>query len=148
MTTGQPLVGKPAPMPEPTPMLVLPAYSHFIFCLQHSSHEAFSLWTHTRPTPKSARRQSPTSKLTFCNTSLAMLSRCTSLLLLLLEVMMFPGLLFSVPMLLFGHSLGSCSLSLPMCILDLLTLLPPLVHLHNTHVIASVDLHHSLVGHP
>src|SRR5258708_33521191 len=40
--TGRPLVGKPAPMPEPALTLVLPGYSH----------EAFSLHTHTRPTPK------------------------------------------------------------------------------------------------
>src|SRR5258708_10735189 len=39
---GQPLVGKPAPTPEPAPTLVLPGYSH----------EAFSLRTHTRPMPK------------------------------------------------------------------------------------------------
>src|SRR5258708_5830435 len=49
--TGRPLVGKPAPTPEPTPTLVLPGYSHFVLWAQHSSHEAFSLRTHTRPMP-------------------------------------------------------------------------------------------------
>src|SRR5260221_14742493 len=44
--TGQPLVGKPAPTPEPALMLVLPGYSH----------EAFGLCTHTRPTPKHQHR--------------------------------------------------------------------------------------------
>src|SRR5260221_14725228 len=40
-TMGQPLVGEPAPMPEPAPTLVLPGYLH----------KAFSLRTHTRPMP-------------------------------------------------------------------------------------------------
>src|SRR5258707_7205654 len=30
-------------------MLVLPGYSHFVLWARHSSHEAFSLRTHTRP---------------------------------------------------------------------------------------------------
>src|SRR5258708_36168808 len=49
---GQPLVGEPAPVPEPALMLVLPGYSHFVLQVRHLSHKAFSLHTHTRPTPK------------------------------------------------------------------------------------------------
>src|SRR5260221_7090783 len=49
--TGRPLVGEPAPAPEPTPTLVLPGYLHFVLLVQHSSHEAFGLRTHMRPTP-------------------------------------------------------------------------------------------------
>src|SRR5258708_4048417 len=48
---GQPLVGEPAPTPEPTLTLALPGYSHFILQVRHLSHEAFGLHTHTRPTP-------------------------------------------------------------------------------------------------
>src|SRR5258707_8587094 len=77
-----------------------------------------------------------------------MLDRCTSLCPLLLEVTMFPGLLCSLPVLFLGCSPGPCSLSLLTHVLDPLTLLPPLVHLHNMHVIASVGFQHSLVGHP
>src|SRR5260370_20609593 len=39
-------------MPEPALTLVLPGYLHFILQVQHSSHEAFNLHTHTRPMPK------------------------------------------------------------------------------------------------
>src|SRR5258708_2813522 len=49
--TGQPLVSEPAPTPEPTPMLVLPGYSHFVLRVRHSSHKAFGLCTHMRPMP-------------------------------------------------------------------------------------------------
>src|SRR5258708_35358774 len=49
--TGRPLVGEPAPAPEPAPMLVLPGYSHFVLRARHSSHKAFSLQTHMRPMP-------------------------------------------------------------------------------------------------
>src|SRR5258708_27397026 len=77
-----------------------------------------------------------------------MFDRHTSLRLLLLEVTMFPGLLCSLPVLLLSHSPGPCSLSLPMHVLDLLTLLPLLMCLHNMHVIALVGFQCSLVGHP
>src|SRR5258708_10021632 len=43
-------------MPEPAPMLVLPGYSHFVLWVQHLSHEAFGLHTHTRPMPKHQHR--------------------------------------------------------------------------------------------
>src|SRR5258707_3533748 len=72
--------------------------------------------THKTYAKTSAQRQSATDRLTFGATSLAMLNRHTSLCLLLLKVTMFPGPL--------------CSL--PMHILNLLTLLPPLTRLHNT----------------
>src|SRR5260370_38936157 len=75
-----------------------------------------------------------------------MFDGCTSLCLLLLEVMMFPGPLCSLPVLLLGCSPGPCSLSLLMHILDPLTLLPPLACLHNTHVITWVGFQHCLVG--
>ena|SRR5258705_7827887 len=65
-------------------------------------------------------------------TVLATLDRCTSLHLLLLEVMTFPGPLFS----------------LPSCVLNPLTLLPPLACLHNMCVIMLVDFHRGLVGCP
>src|SRR5258707_13625947 len=77
-----------------------------------------------------------------------MLDGCTSLCLLLLKVMIFPGPLCSLPALFLGHSPGPCSLSLLTHILDLLTLLPPLVRLHNTCVIASVGFQCGLVGCP
>src|SRR5258708_4535770 len=77
-----------------------------------------------------------------------MLDGCTSLCLLLLKVMMFPGPLCSLPALFLGHSPGPCSLSLLTHILDLLTLLPLLTHLHNTHVIALVGFQCGLIGHP
>src|SRR5258707_13112436 len=70
-----------------------------------------------------------------------MLDGRTSLRPLLLEVTMFPGPLCSLSVLFIGHSLL-------MCILNPLTLLPPLTHLHNTRVIASIGLQCSLVGHP
>src|SRR5260221_13131346 len=135
-------------MPEPTPTLVLPGYSHFILQVQHLLHEAFSLHTHKTYTKTSARRQSATDRLTFGATSLAMLDRHTSLHLHLLEVTMFPGLLCSLPVLFLSHSPGPCSLSLLTCILDPLTLLPLLTHLHNTHVIALVGLQCGLIGCP
>src|SRR5258708_24767030 len=50
-TMGRPLVGEPAPAPEPTLTLVLPGYSHFVLQVRHSSHEAFGLRTHMRPMP-------------------------------------------------------------------------------------------------
>src|SRR5258707_10144863 len=77
-----------------------------------------------------------------------MLDGCTSLHPLLLEATTFPGLLCSLPMLFLGHSPGPCSLSLPTHVLDLLTLLPPLAHLHNTCVIMLVGFQCGLVGHP
>src|SRR5258707_13759050 len=77
-----------------------------------------------------------------------MLDGCTSLHPLLLEVMTFPGPLCSLPALFLGHSPGPCSLSLLMCILNLLTLLPPLARLHNTCVIASVGFQCGLIGRP
>src|SRR5258708_39304218 len=77
-----------------------------------------------------------------------MLNRCTSLRPLLLEVTTFPGLLCSLPALFLSHSPGPCSLSLPMRILDLLTLTPPLTCLHNMHVITSVGFQCGLIGHP
>src|SRR5258708_2181150 len=129
-------------------MLVLPGYSHFILWVRPSSHKAFSLRTHTRPTPKHQHRQSATDRLTFGTTLLAMLDGCTSLCLLLLKATTFPGLLCSLPALFLGHSPGPCSLSLLTCILDPLTLLPPLMCLHNTCVIALVGFQCSLVGHP
>src|SRR5258708_38917794 len=80
--------------------------------------------------------------------SLAMLNRHTSLHHPLLEVTTFPGPLCSLPVLFHGHSPGPCSLSLPTHVLNLLTLLPLLVHLHNMHVIMSVGFQRSLIGHP
>src|SRR5258708_4134704 len=129
-------------------MLVLPGYLHFIFCLQHSPHEASGLCTHMRPMPKSAQRQSTMDRHTFGDTSLATFNGHTSLCLLLLKVMTIPGSLFHLPVLLFGSSPGSCSLSCLTCVLELLTLLPPLTHLQNMHVITSIDFHRSLVGQP
>src|SRR5260221_1243348 len=101
-----------------------------------------------RPTPKSAQRQSAMDRLTFGDTSLATFNGHASLRLLLLEAMTLPGLLFHLPVLLFSGSPGSCSLSHPMCILKPLTLLPPLAHLQNTHLIMSIYFHHGLVGQP
>src|SRR5258708_37276941 len=77
-----------------------------------------------------------------------MLDRCTSLCPLLLEVTMFPGLLCSLPVLFLGCSPGPCSLSLLTCVLDPLTLLPPLACLHNTCVIMSVGFQCGLIGRP
>src|SRR5258708_32594070 len=77
-----------------------------------------------------------------------MLNGHTSLHPLLLEVTTFPGPLCSLPALFLGHSPGPCSLSLPMHILDPLTLLPLLTCLHNTHVIMSVGFQHGLIRHP
>src|SRR5258708_19871215 len=102
-----------------------------------------------RPTPKSAWRQSAMDRHAFGDTTLAMFNRHTSLcLLLLLKVTMFPGSLFHLPVLIFGSSPGSCSLSHMTHVLEPLTLLPLLVCLQNMHVIASIDFHHSLVGQP
>src|SRR5258708_28968914 len=104
--------------------------------------------THKTYAKTSAQRQSATDRLTFGATLLAMLDGHTSLHPLLLEVTTFPGLLCSLPALFLSHSPGPCSLSLLMRVLDLLTLLPPLVRLHNTHVITSVGFQHGLIGHP
>src|SRR5258708_39843223 len=46
-----PCIGPPAPPPEPAPTLVLPGYSPFVLWAQHSSHVAFGLQRHMRPTP-------------------------------------------------------------------------------------------------
>src|SRR5258708_2610803 len=97
--------------------------------------------------PKSAQRQSTTDRHTFGDTSLAMFDGCTSLC-LLLKVTTFPGSLFCLPVLLFGSSPGSCSLSHMTCVLKPLTLVPPLMRLQNTHVIMSIDFHCGLVGRP
>src|SRR5260221_4601342 len=96
----------------------------------------------------SAWRRSTTDRLTLCGTLLAMFNRCTSLCLLLLEATMLPGPLCSLPVLLLSHSPGPCSLSLLTCILDLLTLLPPLTRLHNMCVITLLGFQHGLVGSP
>src|SRR5258708_26188552 len=77
--------------------------------------------THKTYAKTSAQRQSATDRLTFGATLLAMLDRCTSLHALLLKAMTFPGPLCSLSVLFLGHSPGPCSLSLLMCILDLLT---------------------------
>src|SRR5258707_14935787 len=129
-------------------MLVLPGYSHFVFCLQHLPHEASGLHTHTRPTPKSAQRQSAMDRCTFGDTLLAMFSRHTSLHLLLLKVTTFPGSLFHLPVLLFGGSPGSCSLSHTLSVIKTLTLLPLLMHIQNMCVITLIDFHCSLIGQP
>src|SRR5258708_15900499 len=105
-------------------------------------------YTHKTYAKTSAWRQSATDRLTFGATSLATFDRHTSLHLLLLKVTTFPGLLCSLPVLLLGHSPGPCSLSLLMRVLNLLTLLPPLVRLHNMHVITLVGFQHGLVSHP
>src|SRR5258708_1505505 len=77
-----------------------------------------------------------------------MLHRCTSLCPLLLKATTFPGPLCSLPVLFLGHRPGPCSLSLLMRILDLLTLLPLLMRLHNTCVIVSVGFQCGLIGCP
>ncbi len=89
-------------------------------------------YTHKTYAKTSAQRRSATDRLTFGTTLLAMFDGCTSLCLLLLEAMTFPGPL--------------CSLLT--CILDLLTLLPPLVCLHNMCVIMLVGFQHSLISCP
>src|SRR5258708_6892234 len=96
----------------------------------------------------SARRRKTTDRLTLCGTSLAAFNRHTGLHLPLLELMMFPGPLCSLPALLLGRSTGPGSLSLPTRILNLLTLLPPLAHLHNTCVITLVGFQRGLIRSP
>src|SRR5258708_356204 len=134
-------------MPEPTLMLVLPGYSHFILWAQHSLHEAFSLHTHMRPMPNISTETKPHRQM-----YLLCYITCN------IQWMYWPpspppqgddvSWTALLPVLLLGHSPGPCSLSLLMHILDLLTLLPPLMHLHNMHVITLVDFQHSLIGHP
>src|SRR5258708_22926335 len=89
----------------------------------------------------SARRRKTTDRLTLRGTSLAAFDGCTSLRLPLLESTTFPGPLCSLPALLLGRSTGPGSLSLPMCILNPLTLLPPLAPLHNMRATALVRFH-------
>src|SRR5258708_38801678 len=111
--------------------------------MKHSACE------HTRDLRQiSARRRKTTDRLTLCGTSLAAFDGHTGLCLPLLELTTFPGLLCSLPVLLLGRSTGPGSLSLPTCVLDPLTLLPPLARLHNMRVIMLVGFPRGLIRSP